>query len=108
LLLNSSVSAIRRPSPDPARIWRLATGQALHHREWQGDYVLYNDISGDTHLLDQTAMEVLLTLRDAPTAQAVLLDLLDQLGVAPAPDDDDEAASLLNQLQALALIEVIP
>lgn len=103
-MLNAAVTALSSQS-DHGLIWRLAAGQCLHYREWGGDYVLYNDISGDTHLLDQTAMDVLLTLREAPTSEAVLLELL---GETSAPQGDDDAAALLDQLQALALIEVAP
>lgn len=103
--MNSQVSDIPSQSVEHGLIWRLATGQALHYRDWQGDYVLYNDISGDTHLLNQTAMDVLLTLREVPTAEAVLLELLRD---TTEQEFDDEATSLLAQLQTLALIEVMP
>lgn len=72
-------------------VWRITPGQALRRREWQGEYVLYNDISGDTHLLDAGAIDLLLALQQAPTAES-------------APVDADDGA-LLAQLQALSLIE---
>lgn len=44
--------------------WRLVPGQALLHRGWDGAFVLYNDLSGATHLLSEDAMALLLALRD--------------------------------------------
>lgn len=73
--------------------WRVTPGQALRWREWQGEYVLYNDLSGDTHLLGADAIDLLLALRKAPAAESALIDA------------DD--ASLLAQLQALSLIEPV-
>ncbi len=73
-------------------MWRITPGQALRRREWQGEYVLYNDISGDTHLLGADAVELLLALQQAPTPESALVD-------------GAEDAALLAQLQALSLIE---
>lgn len=75
-------------------VWRVTPGQALRWREWQGEYVLYNDISGDTHLLGAGAIDLLLALRQAPAAESAL-----------AGADDADAPALLAQLQALSLIE---
>lgn len=80
--------------------WRLAHGQLLSHRGWDGEYVLYNDLSGDTHLLAEPALRVLQALRHAPCGEAVLEALL----AAPGGDGVDPAA-LLGSLEALALIE---
>lgn len=74
-------------------VWRITPGQALRRREWQGEYVLYNDISGDTHLLGADAVDLLLALQQAPAPESALVD------------DDD--AALLEQLQALSLIEPV-
>lgn len=74
-------------------MWRLTPGQALRRREWQGEYVLYNDISGDTHLLGADAIDLLLALQQASAPDSALVE------------GDD--ASLLAQLQALSLIEPV-
>jgi PqqD family protein of HPr-rel-A system len=75
--------------------WRLVPGQALLHRRWDGACVLYNDLSGDTHLLSDEAMALLVALRDGDVAadelaSAELADLLDSLRqldlIEPAPD----------------------
>jgi PqqD family protein of HPr-rel-A system len=43
--------------------WRLMPGQLLRARQWDGEFVVYNDLSGDTHLLDSAAMDFLLQLQ---------------------------------------------
>ncbi|WBS03240.1 HPr-rel-A system PqqD family peptide chaperone [Pseudoduganella sp. SL102] len=74
-----------------ASTWRLVSGQALLHRGWDGAFVLYNDLSGDTHLLSEEAMALLLALRDGDVTPEELAAL--------------ELAELLATLCRLDLIE---
>ncbi|TWI63001.1 PqqD family protein of HPr-rel-A system [Pseudoduganella lurida] len=74
--------------------WRLVSGQTLLHRGWDEACVLFNDLSGDTHLLTAEAMVLLLALRDGD------IDA-DELS---AP----ELAEPLAALQRLDLIEPVP
>jgi len=74
-----------------ASLWRLVPGQALLHRGWDGAFVLYNDLSGDTHLLANETMDLLLALRDG--------DMTPDELAAP------ELADLLATLCRLDLIE---
>ncbi|MGZ8287983.1 MAG: HPr-rel-A system PqqD family peptide chaperone [Telluria sp.] len=87
-------------------MWRLLPGQALHHRAWEDEYVVFNNLSGDTHLLDASAMQVLLAVPAAPAAEAAIVaQLRAALGL-----DDAEAAdipAILGDLQALFLIETV-
>ena len=39
-------------------------GQSLLHRSWDGQVVLYNEVSGATHLLDEQTLGLLQALRD--------------------------------------------
>ncbi|QGZ40590.1 HPr-rel-A system PqqD family peptide chaperone [Pseudoduganella flava] len=71
--------------------WRIVPGQSLLHRGWDGACVLYNDLSGDTHLLSDDAMRLLLALRDGDVGA-------DELA---AP----ELADMLATLRQLHLIE---
>ena len=85
-------------------IWRLAPGQRLQYRCWDGECVLYNDLSGDTHLLDEFALALLEQLKAEPQAAA-------QLATAFGLDAQDEDAALqtvLDDLAALFLIESLP
>ena len=71
--------------------WRLVPGQALLHRGWDGAFVLYNNLSGDTHLLAEEAMLLLLALRDGDVTQ-------DELAAS-------ELGDMLTTLRQLDLIE---
>lgn len=44
--------------------WRIVPGQSLRSRSWDGQSVLYNEVSGATHLLDDATLELLHAVRD--------------------------------------------
>jgi PqqD family protein of HPr-rel-A system len=88
--------------------WRLTPGQQLLHRCWEGECVLYNDLTGDTHLLGEFALALLELLRAAPLPAA---GLALELGLAPGtdfPGPDDPLAAVLADLAALHLVEALP
>lgn len=89
-------------------MWRVVPGQLLAFREWDGEAVLYNDLSGNTHLLDGGAVEVLLALRaeplEAATLAARLADRFDAGGDALAAAIED----MLIDLAGLDLVEPLP
>ena len=76
--------------------WQLLPGQLLTHRSWQDETVLFNDLSGDTHLLGADALALLFDLRDGPITA-------DELG-----GDDGGTRALLDHLVALGLVEQAP
>jgi PqqD family protein of HPr-rel-A system len=80
--------------------WRIAAGQRLRHRAWQDEYVVYNDLSGDTHLLSQPAWELLAALRDGPMAARELAARL-----ALSSEELDELGQLLATLRELGLVD---
>jgi PqqD family protein of HPr-rel-A system len=89
-------------------IWRLAPGQRLLYRCWDGECVLYNDLSGDTHLLDEFALALLEQLQGAPQAAA---QLAAAFGLDPAAPYDEGAGMLddiLGDLAALHLVDTLP
>ena len=89
-----------------ALTWRITPGQALRHREWRGEVVLYNDLSGDTHLLDESALHLLHTLQDGPASERALAESMRLAFEADDGEvDDASVAQLLATLAALALIE---
>jgi hypothetical protein len=47
-----------------AQQWRIVPGQLLRSRSWDGQSVLYNEVSGATHLLDDATLDLLHALRD--------------------------------------------
>ena len=87
-------------------MWRLTAGQQLRCRSWGDESVLYNDLSGDTHLLDEGAIFLLRTLQGAAQHEAALVDsLCTEFDVAREDASARETAELLASLCALALIE---
>ena len=85
-------------------MWRLVPGQSLNCREWNGEAVLYNDVSGSTHLLDGAALDVLQALRagprDAAAVAAALADRIDAEG--------GDLVSLIDaMLHALARLDLV-
>lgn len=47
-----------------AQQWCIVPGQSLHSRSWDGQSVLYNEVSGATHLLDEQILALLHALRE--------------------------------------------
>lgn len=80
-------------------IWRLASGQRLMHRCHDGECVLFNDLSGDTHLLGEAAIGLLQTLRDAPQRAGEL--------AGADPEARAELDEVLADLAALYLVEAV-
>jgi len=67
-----------------AQQWCIVPGQLLRSRSWDGQSVLYNEVSGATHLLDEETLALLHALRDGgltaeewddPALQQTLADL---------------------------------
>lgn len=81
-------------------MWRVKPGQALLRYGWDGEYVLYNDLSGDTHLLTASACALLDCLQVAPAGHAALAQACKLEAGA--------AESLLFDLEQLSLVEYLP
>jgi PqqD family protein of HPr-rel-A system len=82
-------------------MWRLMPGQRLRSHSWDGEqFVLYNNLSGDTHLLDAAAIEVLSALQPGAADAAALAAAL-QLDADALPQLD----ALLADLRALDLVD---
>lgn len=87
-------------------LWRVTPGQYLAHRGWQDEFVVYNNLTGDTHLIDGDALALLVQLRLAPAT----VDTLSQALGADLPPDDlaalpDTLRAMLDSLQHLYLVE---
>lgn len=91
----------------PPAAWQLAPGLQLHIRTWEGEHALYNNLTGDTHLLGAPAIHILDALRHNAASPAELQAQLAQaLGLdAAEPGLDEELDSLLASLHSLHLIE---
>lgn len=86
-----------------SRSWRVVPGVSLAWHDWPPHRVVYDSGSGNTHLLEVAAAEVLSAIATQPRTIAELLDIL-------GADPSDSAArawltSLLNRFVALSLID---
>jgi PqqD family protein of HPr-rel-A system len=89
-------------------MWRVIPGQSLRHRRWDEDAVLYNDLSGATHLVGPAAVCVLDALRSGPADDAALAAALLEEFEIDAAMLASELDSLLDSLARLDLIEPYP
>ena len=87
-------------------MWRVISEHALHFCSWGDEFIVYNSLSGDTHLLGLTAAHVLLTLQQTPSD---VTKLAESLAPMLQTKMDDELVfqidHLLAELDTLALIE---
>ena len=87
-------------------MWQLAPGQAFRFRQYGDEFVLYNDLSGATHLLADSAMHLLSVLQQGPLSDdGLAAALAAALECARDPDFDDQAGRAIAQLDALFLIQ---
>jgi PqqD family protein of HPr-rel-A system len=86
-------------------MWRVIPGQSLVYRCWDDDAVLYNDLSGATHLLGPAALSLLEILRAGPAGEAALAEALLAEFEIDASALPEELASVLDSLARLDLIE---
>lgn len=61
-------------SPPSNGEWELAEGCRLHWICWDDEYVVFDEGSGDTHLLDLLSGEVLKVLQQSPGVEQVLIE----------------------------------
>lgn len=80
-------------------MWHVYPGQSLRHHRWGDESVVYNDLTGDTHLLDDDTMAVLHALRGGPHSLDALCQALD------AAANTAEIKALLDSLARLALVK---
>jgi len=85
-------------------MWRVVPGQSLAFREWDEEAVLYNDLSGGTHLLDGAAVDVLLALRAGPADAAALAE---RLAGRFEADTDELRAMIEDMLAGLARLDLV-
>jgi PqqD family protein of HPr-rel-A system len=103
-----SVSSDHPYFPEVWRVWRLIPGQSARQRQWDDEFVVYNNLSGDTHLLGVHAMHVLRKLQHGGPADAPALAASLQTLLGAGEDHDDLAAEIdviLGDLHRLALVE---
>jgi PqqD family protein of HPr-rel-A system len=89
-------------------MWRVVPGQSLAFREWDQEAVLYNDLSGNTHLIDGLGIDLLLALRAGPADAATLAARLAAHVDADAGELTTVIEDMLAALAGLDLVEPLP
>lgn len=77
------------------QVWQITSKQPLKWRCWDGDYVFYNPLSGQTHLMDIVASQILLSLSFGPLSFA---DICEQVSRFLGLDSDEKLANNVRQL----------
>ncbi|RRQ22855.1 HPr-rel-A system PqqD family peptide chaperone [Thiohalobacter thiocyanaticus] len=90
------------------RRWQVCGRAGLAWVDWGGEVAIYHRGSGDTHLLDPLAAELLRALESGPRSDADLVSLLSEL-VSPEPERPPQALAetILGELKRLNIIELI-
>ena len=89
--------------------WKLRAGQRLRMLSDDEETVVYNDLSGDTHLLSGIAVSLLERLRQGPADSDMLAGFLaSEWELDPDIAPAELAGQLLSELAALSLIEPVP
>jgi len=89
--------------------WRKAGDAELSWRYWDGEAVVYNDASGDTHHLDALAAEVLERLcTHAADVEEVSQAIANAYGLDPDDDLNAAVAGSVERFLKFGLIEPIP
>lgn len=90
------------------QVWQLVRQPELLWRAWEGEIVVYNDASGDTHHLDPLAAEAFEALLEAPTNMAGLTSrIAESLGVEKTAELDDALMRIVGRFHSFGLIEPV-
>jgi PqqD family protein of HPr-rel-A system len=86
--------------------WRIGAGESISLRCWDGDFVVYNPLSGNTHVLDIVTGEILRAIMARTMSESELcthvasfLEVPNDAGVA------EHVGRIVATLDRLALIE---
>jgi PqqD family protein of HPr-rel-A system len=88
--------------------WRTNPAAGLRWRSFDGEWVVYDTGSGQTHLLDAFAAAVLGLVESAPQSEAELMStLLEHLSAEERTSVPRALATILDQLKGVGLVEPI-
>ena len=86
-------------------MWQLSTGQAFTFRQYDDEFVVYNDLSGATHLLADSAVHLLRVLQHgAQSSDSLCAALALALDCPRDGVFDRQTGTVIAQLAALSLI----
>lgn len=88
--------------------WQIIRGSDLKTRCWNDEFVVYNPLSGDTHILNQRAADTLFALQSsASDVLSLAQSLSDKWRCAIDAAFLEEIEATLFDMQALSLVEPI-
>jgi PqqD family protein of HPr-rel-A system len=89
-------------------IWKVPSKFQLHWRSWDDEFVVYNNGSGDTHLLDPLAAQALQGLvREQASLSELTVKVANSLEIEPDSELSAYLERLLSDFYKLGLIERI-
>ena len=97
-------------SPQSALRWRTVPHHAIVWREWDGEFVVRNERSGNTHLLAPLAgrvFQVLLETDSALGVEDIVAALGDELTAADSVEGCAAIEAALAEFQRLSLAEPV-
>ena len=75
--------------------------------QWDDDYVIYDQLSGDTHLLDSVSGELIRALSEGAMSRTELLKKLNELLDAPSEMDmENYLDDFIARFQKLGLLDI--
>ena len=88
-------------------IWRVSSGNDIAIRYWDGDFVVFNSLSGETHLLDIVSGKVLSRIMEGPASPfEIQSEIADFLDVENQQDLTNAIEEILNRLEDAGLVEI--
>ena len=87
--------------------WRAISRSSKGCTCLDGEFLVFNERSGDTHLLSALAGRILLQLRQAPLGSLSIAELFSAVHTDPEHDLEFQMEDILADLESLALIERI-
>ena len=87
--------------------WRAISRSPEGFPCWDGEFLVFNERSGATHLLSAFAGRILLQLRRAPLGSLSIAELTPAAHTDPERDLKFQIEDILADLESLALIERI-
>lgn len=88
--------------------WKIISSdqEALSVHTWDNEYVVYNSLSGDTHLLNLTAGQLLLKLQRSPMDSMSIAKLITPTDKSKSSLEHElQIEQLLVELNTLNLVE---
>jgi PqqD family protein of HPr-rel-A system len=86
--------------------WRTLRDNALRFQVWNEEFVVYNEVSGDTHVLEEAAARLLIEVQRAPSDVLSLAQRLADEWQCEVNDDFlHEIEMALANMHALCLVE---